>query len=158
MKIHILGQRCQSAVVPLRIDENGGFEVLVITNKSRTRWTLPKGNIEAHLDAPTSAAKEAWEEAGAVGEVLPGLLGEYGYEKNGLPHRVAVYAMANVQLSRTWPEPERKRKWLSAADAARLLNTPELAHIIEAACKAYDQSDITIARGCVHWSAAANAC
>jgi len=42
---------------------------LLITSHRRQDWGIPKGGISKAMSPPDSAAKEAWEEAGLVGQV-----------------------------------------------------------------------------------------
>ena len=58
----------QSGVVPYQLTE-GGARILLISNKSRQRWGVPKGICEPGLSPQVSAAKEALEEAGITGPV-----------------------------------------------------------------------------------------
>src|SRR5438045_6900142 len=48
-------------------------EFLLVRTK-RGRWTFPKGSISPQLGARKSAEREAWEEAGALGEVAEKIL------------------------------------------------------------------------------------
>lgn len=130
MTIEFQKTKQQSAVIPTRITLEGALEVLLITNKDRTRWVVPKGNIEPELTPMASAAKEAWEEAGLVGEPLPAMVGEYAYEKNGIKHLVEVFVMADVKLSNKWPEMERRRRWCSIGDAMELVYSKGLAALL----------------------------
>ncbi len=57
-----------SLSVPYRV-RNGKIEVLLITSHRRQDWGIPKGGISKAMSPPDSAAKEAWEEAGLVGQV-----------------------------------------------------------------------------------------
>ena len=120
----------QSAVIPFRRGRSG-FEVLLITNRKRCRWIVPKGVVEPDLSPADSAAKEAYEEAGIKGRVLPDPLGFYEYEKWGGTCRVEVYAMEVEQELETWPEGFRDREWVSAAQAAERVREPELKGLIE---------------------------
>jgi 8-oxo-dGTP pyrophosphatase MutT (NUDIX family) len=55
-------------VIPYRI-RDGKIEVMLITSSTRKRWIIPKGMIEPDMTPQDSAAKEAWEEAGIIGQV-----------------------------------------------------------------------------------------
>ncbi|MGE5321254.1 MAG: NUDIX hydrolase, partial [Actinomycetota bacterium] len=47
---------------------HGSIEFLLV-NTSSGKWTFPKGRIEPSLSGSESAAREAWEEAGARGRI-----------------------------------------------------------------------------------------
>ncbi len=57
-------------------------ELLLITSRDTGRWIVPKGWIEKGENGPAAAIRETWEEAGMIGEVLPGgPIGHYRYVK-----------------------------------------------------------------------------
>lgn len=114
----------QSAVVPVR-RQGKKIQILMITSRKKKRWVIPKGIIESYLSPEDSAAKEALEEAGILGEVLPGLLGTYQYEKWGGICAVQVFVMKVTQMQDVWMEDFRERAWLSIKDAmARIEEAP----------------------------------
>lgn len=119
----------QSAVIPFRRGATG-LAVLLITSRRRRRWVVPKGVVEPNLSPADSAAKEAFEEAGIRGQVLPDPLGFYQYEKWGGICRVEVYAMEVEQELSSWPEEFRGRAWLTPAQAAERVREPELKDLI----------------------------
>ena len=66
----------QSGVIPYRVT-NGKIEILLVTASDCKNWVIPKGGICNGMSPPASAAKEAWEEAGVIGEVDGNKLGTY---------------------------------------------------------------------------------
>ena len=122
----------QSAVIPYRMRE-GAPEILLVSSRKKRRWVIPKGIQEPELSAAESAAKEAWEEAGARGEVDPSPLGQYQYEKWGGVCTVDVFPMRVSELvdDEHWEESHRDRKWVSPKAAAKLLKEPELRAMVE---------------------------
>ncbi len=116
----------QSGVIPFRI-RDGRLEIALVTASSGPHWTIPKGHVEDDLDPHHSAAKEAYEESGLVGHVQRRAIGTYMYEKRGKPHEVAVYALHVQEELRRWPEMlVRKRRWMSADEAASRVKNAEL--------------------------------
>jgi ADP-ribose pyrophosphatase YjhB (NUDIX family) len=116
----------QSGVIPFRIRE-GRLEIALVTAASGPHWTIPKGHVEPDLSAQASAAKEAYEESGLVGHVQRRELGAYVYEKRGRARRVAVFALQVEKELKRWPEMlVRKRKWMSADEAASRVKSAEL--------------------------------
>ena len=120
-------------------ERSGIAEILLVTSRGTGRWVLPKGWIEMGEDHAQAAAREAWEEAGAWGDVADtGALGHYDYDKldadgSATPTRVAVHAIALTHLADEWPERgERRRRWMSCAEAARQVDEPDLKSIIAA--------------------------
>ena len=116
----------------------GRPEVLLITSRDTRRWIIPKGWPIAGIEPPLSALREAWEEAGVRGNVAPDPIGEYGYVKAmrgapGVPCTVVVDPVRVGSLASAVPERhERRRRWFSAAKAARKVAEPELRGLIEA--------------------------
>ena len=114
----------------------GKVQVLLVTSRGTGRWIIPKGwPIDGATPAET-AATEAFEEAGAMGEMGTRCQGVYSYTKTGddvpdLPVIVAVFPMKVEKTKRKYPEVnERRRKWLSRKKAAARVDEPELQEII----------------------------
>jgi 8-oxo-dGTP pyrophosphatase MutT (NUDIX family) len=120
----------QSGAIPYRI-RGDEFEVLLITSRSRRRWLIPKGWIEPWLSSAESAAREAWEEAGLVGQISTAPLGWYAYRKWDGIRRVEVFLLRVDMMLDDWPEAElRDRQWLSLAEAATRIEEERLREII----------------------------
>lgn len=120
----------QSAVIPYRILD-GEIQVMLITSSTGKRWVIPKGLVEPDMTPQDSAAKEAWEEAGIIGTVLPNLLGIYEYQKWGGICRVEVFLLQVEIVLENWPEAKkRKREWVSIAKAVKRVEEVELKQII----------------------------
>lgn len=111
----------------------GAVDVLLVTSRRSGRWIPPKGWPVPGMTPAEAAAREAWEEAGAVGRTADVCLGLYTYFKGslGLPCAVAVYPLEVRRLERDWPEAaERRRRWMPRGKAAARVDEPELARII----------------------------
>jgi 8-oxo-dGTP pyrophosphatase MutT (NUDIX family) len=120
----------QSGVIPYR-RKNGTLEVLLVTTIRKRNWIIPKGFIEYHLSPFQSAKKEAFEEAGVRGSNTTRILGSFKARKNGSELLTKVYSMRVTAVYKDYPEKNlRKRKWLSATDAAKKVNIPEVAKMI----------------------------
>ncbi|MBC8192571.1 MAG: NUDIX hydrolase [Candidatus Marinimicrobia bacterium] len=105
----------QSGVIPVYKGK-----VVVITARGSNRWIIPKGSIDWELTAQESAAKEALEEAGIKGEVLPDEIGTYTYEKLGGSYKVRLYYMEVTRLKDKWDEKHfRKRKLFTPKQAIK---------------------------------------
>lgn len=112
----------QSAVVPFRF-ETGSPKLMIITNVQGKRWIFPKGLVEQDMTAADSALREAYEEAGIEGAVLPGSVGSYTYEKWGGTCEVEVFLMRVENVLDEWPESEwRQRKWVSPDEARTVID------------------------------------
>lgn len=109
-----------------------GGQVVLVTNKSGTRWVIPKGHMEPDdPDAGFRAGQEAWEEAGVNGELESDGLGSFPYSKRGGDYRVQVFLLKNCTLSDKWPEAKkRKRVLVAPARAAEMVREPELQKIL----------------------------
>ena len=119
----------QSAVVPFRT-RGEQLEILMISSRKRRRWVIPKGIKEPELSALDSAAKEAMEEAGVCGKVLPQPLGTYQYPKWGGTCSVEVFAMQVEQMHDEWEESYRDREWVSLEEAVSRSEDPGLKQIL----------------------------
>lgn len=117
---------------------NPQLEVLLVTSLRSRRWILPKGWPELGLTLAESAAHEALEEAGVLGEVAPTPLGLYHYvkeKKDGalMPCDVTIFALEVKQQRRSWPEKgARQCAWLTPAQAAARVSEPGVKRALRA--------------------------
>jgi 8-oxo-dGTP pyrophosphatase MutT (NUDIX family) len=129
--------RLQVAALPWRKTDDG-VEIMLITSRDTGRWVLPKGWPEGGESFYDAAAREAGEEAGLSGSVSPQEVGRYFYAKvlpsgEEIPCEVHVYPLEVDKVAGKWKEKrERKRKWVSPAVAARMLNEPDLCKLVSA--------------------------
>src|ERR1043165_1697869 len=98
----------QYAALPLAV-RDGETMVMLVTSRETRRWVLPKGWAEPELAPHEAAAKEAFEEAGLVGEVEPEPVGHYSYEKHlrggrSVPCEVGVFPLWVERQLEDWPE------------------------------------------------------
>ena len=113
----------QFAALPIK-EEAGETVVMLVTSRETGRWVLPKGWEEKRLTGAKLAAKEAYEEAGIVGETMSKPIGSYRYAKQlpegrSLECVVKVFPMRVHELLDTWPESQqRRRQWFTLAEAA----------------------------------------
>ncbi len=125
----------QVGALPYRRTEDGELVFLLITSRETGRFIIPKGWPMKKRSNARAAAIEAREEAGVVGR--PGLLvGSFGYwkrlKKVFVPVTVEVYAIEVTDEREDWKERKsRKRAWLSAEQAARLVDEPELVSLLK---------------------------
>jgi len=112
-------------------------ELLLITSRDTGRWIVPKGWIEDDEDGAAAAIRETWEEAGLIGEALPGgPVGRYRYIKQRARRSdalcdVDVYLLKLLEERDHWPErDERRRKWFPVATAIGLVAEEELKDVI----------------------------
>ena len=127
----VSGVHLQSGALPYRLNEAGRPEVLLVTSARSRRWTIPKGRAEPHLSLSDNAAKEALEEAGIVGAVAARSSGTFRTTKRVSDGEIAievwVYLLRVTAALDDWPERRQRRtRWVSCAEAARLLREPLL--------------------------------
>lgn len=122
---------------PLEIPQSAAVcmvsgRMILVSNKKRSRWVLPKGHLEpGDPDFASRAAREAWEEAGVRGELGPEAIGSYPYRKRGRDYRVRVFLIERCSLADNWPEQsKRERILVPPKQAARMVREPELQRIL----------------------------
>ena len=99
----------------------GAWVEFLLVRTSSGRWTFPKGRLEDHLSLPEVAALEAFEEAGAMGDIDVRPLGTYLHRKESLrgclTKDVTVVAFLMRVTNTTLPlESHRKPRWFSVRD------------------------------------------
>ena len=93
---------------------------------------LPKGWAEPDLAPHELAAKEAFEEAGLVGEIEPEPVGYYSYDKRlrggrSVSCQVSVFPMWVGRQLKHWPENgQRETRWLTHGQAAMAVDEGDL--------------------------------
>jgi 8-oxo-dGTP pyrophosphatase MutT (NUDIX family) len=108
-------------------------EYLLVTSRDTGRWIIPKGWPIRGLSSSETALREAWEEAGVRNSKASDQpIGTYTYDKrrdSGLtvPVETLVYSVAVAEIAEEFPEvDERTKKWVSAKEAAKMGQEPEL--------------------------------
>lgn len=126
----------QYGVVPLKAGEDGSPRILLVTSRETRRWVLPRGNPVPGLSPAESAAQEAFEEAGILGELGSEPLGTYRYGKRKrsgalIPAEVHLFRLDVREELADWPERgQRERRWFEVHAAAAAVDEPELQALI----------------------------
>lgn len=103
---------------------------MLVTSRETRRWVIPKGWAEKGVEPHALAAKEAFEEAGLVGEIGRKPIGSYRYLKHfrgkkatrSVPCEVVVFPLAVSRQLEDWPERgQRETRWFTPAEAAMLV-------------------------------------
>lgn len=116
----------KSCVIPFRITE-GKLELLMVTSMKKQKWIFPKGYIEFNLSAFESAKKEAYEEAGVVGENETVELGSFRLKKKNEVALLKVFSMEVTKELKDYPEKNlRKRKWFTIDEMNEAIESQDL--------------------------------
>lgn len=120
----------QSGVIPYRIKKNK-MEVLLITSRNGNGWLMPKGIIDKGLEPAESALKEAFEEAGIIGNISETINWIFKYSKWEGVCEVIVYPMLVEKELDDYPEKDlRKKKWFSVKEATKKVKFKEVNEFI----------------------------
>jgi 8-oxo-dGTP pyrophosphatase MutT (NUDIX family) len=115
--------RNQVAALPFRVHQ-GAPEVMLITSRETGRWVVPKGWPQKGRAPHAVAAREAYEEAGLVGNIGKHRIGTYRYAKrlslqSTVVCKVSVFPLHVEQELEEFPEKlVRRRCWLTPREAA----------------------------------------
>lgn len=125
----------QVAAIPYRVSHDGRVEIMLVTSNTTRRFIVPKGWPVKRKSGREAAVQEAREEAGVLGTASKKPLGAYSYWKrlsDGFVNvNVKVYLLAVEEALSDWDEAgKRERAWLSPAEAASLIDEPELAALV----------------------------
>lgn len=127
----------QYGALPWRRDRQGRIRILLVTS-SRGRWIAPKGWPVEGRAPYLSAALEAFEEAGVIGEIRSQPLAGYHCLKEGEDGslqrcRVTLFSLRVRGTLTNWPERDRrKRRWFALDEAAEMVGDVGLADLIRA--------------------------
>jgi phosphohistidine phosphatase len=123
----------QVSAVPFR-HVDAGLEICLITSIKKGRWGFPKGIIDPGETYVETALKEALEEAGLHGRIIPPPVGSYEYAKWGTTLDVIVVLMQVTQCDDEWDESElRQRRWVTPNGVRQLVARPEVIPTMKAA-------------------------
>ena len=126
----------QVAALPF-VHEANTLKILLITDRKKEKWLIPKGWPVKKLTFPESAAQEALEEAGVKGIVRHESLGQFGYAKRMkrkqiIPCLVIVYGLCVTEQSSEWEEKgQRSLLWCSLDEAAEKVNDGNLGKLLK---------------------------
>ena len=126
----------QVAAIPILVDDAGERRVMLMTSRETRRWVIPKGWPIKGLKPHKAAEREAFEEAGLLGNVSKKPIGSYEYLKRlgtGVETcDVEVFLMAVKAQAVTWPEKgEREIEPVSFDEAANRVEELGLKAIFE---------------------------
>ena len=118
------------------MDVDGNFEVMLVTSRTTKRFIVPMGWPMKGKSGRKAATIEAREEAGVLGKTLKQPAGTYSYWKrlanNFIRVDVIVYLLEVTEELANWQEAKRRqRAWLAPADAAMLIDEPDLSTLVE---------------------------
>ena len=137
MKHRKFEKALQFGALPWRIGPGGTREVMLLTSRETHRWIIPKGwPMKGHKPREL-ARREAYEEAGLIGQISSKRpLGSYHYEKRLAKKanlcEVRVYLLRVERQLDEWPEMrERQTRWFDGVEAAVLVEEGALAEIIK---------------------------
>ena len=120
----------QVAALPIRT-KNGQLQVLLVTTRGCGAWIIPKGGRSRKLNDAATAAREARDEGGVVGQVKSQPVGKYLHQRRDGSHEVAVYELKVSSQRRKWPECRiRKRRWVTVKEACNLTSQPGLRNLL----------------------------
>jgi 8-oxo-dGTP pyrophosphatase MutT (NUDIX family) len=119
-------------VAVLAVSTRKPGQILLVTSRNSRSWSLAKGNVGRSFNQLEAARREAYEEAGVTGRMSAASIGSYTHRKSaGGIFRVRVFKMHVQRELSNWPEKnERRRRWVSAAAALKLIPNPSLRLLI----------------------------
>ncbi len=127
--------RVQYAALPFRV-VGADVDVLLVTSRETRRWIVPKGWPIRGLSGAEAAAREAYEEAGVIGDIAEQALGCFSYQKVMSERRqvrcdVALYALQVTRELEAWPEAaQRERRWMPWREAVNSVREDHLRELI----------------------------
>ena len=118
-------QRTVVAAVCYRVRAKGEIEFLLVRTRGG-RWTFPKGGVDGDPTAAAAAAREAYEEAGALGSVQRTPFTSYlHFKSSGLAHPVRAHLCEVRRVDRP-AELYRNPTWFPHAMAKLRLRADRL--------------------------------
>ena len=126
----------QVGALPYRLT-NGEAEILLVTSRGTAQWIIPKGWPMDGMSNAAAAAREAYEEAGIIGDADETPIGCFTYEKarkgedTVSPFSVEVFLLRVDRQLTYWPEAsQRSLAWVSPDQALTMISNQSLAELI----------------------------
>jgi 8-oxo-dGTP pyrophosphatase MutT (NUDIX family) len=116
----------QTAAVCYR-RRGSSFEFLLVNTSGGGKWTFPKGETDPQLSHSKAAEREAWEEAGAHGQIEARHFHLYVHSKGvfwkspGVQEFLVKAFLMEVESTQDSHEPLRNPTWFSPAEAKKVL-------------------------------------
>jgi 8-oxo-dGTP pyrophosphatase MutT (NUDIX family) len=125
----------QVAALPFRTT-NRELSILLITTRGKRRWSVPKGWPMPRKRARQTAAIEAYEEAGLLGQISAKAIGAFKHRKRKGKRKIVcdvkLFPLKVKKQRKRWPERgQRQAVWLPASEAARRVHRPQLRRLIQ---------------------------
>jgi diphosphoinositol-polyphosphate diphosphatase len=126
------GCRLVTGCVPFRVLPSGSVQILLITNRKKSQWIIPKGGWESDETLQEAAARETYEEAGCLGTIEACIM-EASYEGKTTSKQYHIYfAMRVEEVLEDYPEANRQRQWVALEEALQLCSRPGMHEAIAA--------------------------
>lgn len=132
----------QAAALAYRL-EAGEPRVVLVTSRTSGRWLFPKGLIDPGYTAEETAVKEAYEEAGIVGQVVGESFGSYQHPKprwHGVAE-VEVFPVLVTELLDEWEEQGSRERAVMTIDEAKTRVRAETVPFLDALARMLEQQN-----------------
>lgn len=119
----------QAGAICYRRNAKGCLEVLLVGSRRNGRWGVPKGHIESRETSSATALREAFEEAGIIGDLESTPVGSFAYQKDSSTncYKVTVHLLKVSKIAVAFPEAGlRKTQWFLLKDASGRAAQPGL--------------------------------
>ncbi len=119
----------QAGAICYRRNGSGQLRILLVGSRRNGRWGVPKGHLDPGETSAQAAGREAFEEAGVLGDVEATIFGSFSYHKDSSPHHyhVSVHFLRVAEVRLDFPEKgTRKQKWFPLKVAIRDAAQPGL--------------------------------
>ena len=121
-------------VIPFDISRER-IAIMFVTSQKRGRWILPKGNLKAGESHKKASKREAFEEAGVIGNLLKNFPMTHVIHKTNKASisrvMVTYYPMLVSEQFDEWPEKrKRERHWALLDDALRVTDHIDFHNVI----------------------------
>ncbi|OOO15796.1 hypothetical protein BTE56_23070 [Agrobacterium pusense] len=124
----------QAGAFCLRRDVNDDLEILLIESRRNGLWGVPKGHIESNETTAATAKREAFEEAGVLGDINAIPFGMFRYKKDSCAtiFHVTVHELTVASIAEIFPEKTlRPSKWFPIKSAVRTASHPGLKRLLQ---------------------------
>jgi ADP-ribose pyrophosphatase YjhB (NUDIX family) len=108
------------------------LKIILITSRKSNQWIVPKGDLFPHKSKRDAALREAYEEAGVIGQINKNIKCQISITSHGKKRDLTLYPMlVKTQLKKWHEKSQRKRIVVSSEQAKSLVKWSKFSSCIK---------------------------
>jgi 8-oxo-dGTP pyrophosphatase MutT (NUDIX family) len=110
----------QYGVIPY-FHKSDKLKIILITSRKSRQWIVPKGDLFPHKSKSDAALREAFEEAGVLGQIDKSIELKLSITSGGEQIQLILYPMKVKTKLDNWPEKKQRKRIVVSSKNAKAL-------------------------------------